>query len=542
MAVENGVDAWKVLDDLTNHIDLILTEVTMPYLSGIGLLSKVMNHRTHKSVPVIMMSSNDSMGIVFKCLSKGAVDFLVKPIRKNELKNLWQHVWRKCHSSGGSGSESGIRIEKSTKAKNIEGVEDSSDGNDDNASDNGSGTQGSWSKRAIEVESPQAMLQWDELAKPIDSTCAQAIHSRPEAQSSNWVPTNSGREYQGVKDEHVGNASMGKDLQIGVASTPNLQINAEEGSKDEETLIGKLEELNTAQKSELRGEDTANGVLTKETGTYDNTTTKEMPSLELSLMQHREVGDSGTTMQERNILRHSGQSAFSRYGGGTTATTSANNQAPTGNVGSCSNVDNNNNNYNYNYSNNNYNNNYNNNSSEVAKTGSMHNSSSIPNHQSNGSGNNIHDVGSSTNKIPVKPPETKIPFGKVDSVAQAALVQSRVMMQQQQVQVQHHHHHYHHHHHHMHSQQQQQHQNDSLPARGNGEDAPHYMLGGEGNYTSASGSNNGSNGQDESNPAVVGEETTNDNMDTEDETEAIWKAGGGSLEQVPAKKEREELR
>lgn len=45
-----------------------------------------------------MMSSNDSMGIVFKCLSKGAVDFLVKPIRKNELKNLWQHVWRKCHS------------------------------------------------------------------------------------------------------------------------------------------------------------------------------------------------------------------------------------------------------------------------------------------------------------------------------------------------------------------------------------------------------------------------------------------------------------
>lgn len=38
------------------------------------------------------------MGIVFKCLSEGAVDFLVKPIRKNELKNLWQHVWRRCHS------------------------------------------------------------------------------------------------------------------------------------------------------------------------------------------------------------------------------------------------------------------------------------------------------------------------------------------------------------------------------------------------------------------------------------------------------------
>ena len=45
-----------------------------------------------------VMSSYDSISLVFKCLSKGAVGFLVKPIRKNELKNLWQHVWRRCHS------------------------------------------------------------------------------------------------------------------------------------------------------------------------------------------------------------------------------------------------------------------------------------------------------------------------------------------------------------------------------------------------------------------------------------------------------------
>lgn len=45
-----------------------------------------------------VMSSHDSMGIVFKCLSKGAVDFLVKPIRRNELKILWQHVWRRCQN------------------------------------------------------------------------------------------------------------------------------------------------------------------------------------------------------------------------------------------------------------------------------------------------------------------------------------------------------------------------------------------------------------------------------------------------------------
>lgn len=42
-----------------------------------------------------VMSSHDSVSMVFKCMLKGAADFLVKPIRKNELGNLWQHVWRK---------------------------------------------------------------------------------------------------------------------------------------------------------------------------------------------------------------------------------------------------------------------------------------------------------------------------------------------------------------------------------------------------------------------------------------------------------------
>lgn len=131
-AVSNGLQAWKVLEDPGNHIDLVLTEIAMPFVTGIGLLCKIMSHKTLKNIPVIskchskpklctiflciliiahlvfwctehiemyaVMSCHDSMGIVFKCLSKGAADFLVKPIRRNELKNLWQHVWRRCHS------------------------------------------------------------------------------------------------------------------------------------------------------------------------------------------------------------------------------------------------------------------------------------------------------------------------------------------------------------------------------------------------------------------------------------------------------------
>jgi len=49
----NGLQAWKILEDLTNHIDLILTEVAMPGLSGIGLLYKIMGHKTRKNIPVV---------------------------------------------------------------------------------------------------------------------------------------------------------------------------------------------------------------------------------------------------------------------------------------------------------------------------------------------------------------------------------------------------------------------------------------------------------------------------------------------------------
>lgn len=49
----NGIQAWKVLEDLNNHIDIVLTEVIMPYLSGIGLLCKILNHKSRRNIPVI---------------------------------------------------------------------------------------------------------------------------------------------------------------------------------------------------------------------------------------------------------------------------------------------------------------------------------------------------------------------------------------------------------------------------------------------------------------------------------------------------------
>ncbi|XP_042473135.1 two-component response regulator-like APRR3 isoform X1 [Zingiber officinale] len=94
-AAADGLKAWEVLREKRYHFDLVLTEVEMPSLSGIGLLSRIVAAEECRNIPVIMMSAQDSIGVVLKCMLKGAVDFLVKPVRKNELRNLWQHVWRR---------------------------------------------------------------------------------------------------------------------------------------------------------------------------------------------------------------------------------------------------------------------------------------------------------------------------------------------------------------------------------------------------------------------------------------------------------------
>ncbi|XP_021293660.1 two-component response regulator-like APRR5 isoform X2 [Herrania umbratica] len=91
-AVPDGLKAWEMLKGKPRNIDLILTEVDLPSISGFALLTLIMEHEICKSIPVIMMSSQDSISTVYKCMLRGAADYLVKPIRRNELRNLWQHL------------------------------------------------------------------------------------------------------------------------------------------------------------------------------------------------------------------------------------------------------------------------------------------------------------------------------------------------------------------------------------------------------------------------------------------------------------------
>ncbi|CAN4116995.1 unnamed protein product [Withania somnifera] len=345
----DGLQAWKLLETRTNQIDLVLSEVVMPCLSGIGLLCKIMSHKTHKNIPVIMMSSHDSVGLVFKCLSKGASDFLVKPIRKNELKNLWQHVWRRCQSSSGSGSGSGTQTQKSVKSKSSEqsGNNDGSYDGEDNqgnaplgkGSDDGSDTQSSWTKQAVEVDSSLAVSLHNQAPECRDTTCVQVIHSNAENSAHREAhmkpsgdcheePENTGKGKPFITHSHRG-PELGpvnaielpvEHLDARRQSALDIDSNASSLKMDieKENQIGNRppseHHIVTAESHPQIDKRELNTVV--DASELNNTSTggSKLDVVEVSLKRLRGLRESGITSQDdRNVLRQLELSAFSRY-------------------------------------------------------------------------------------------------------------------------------------------------------------------------------------------------------------------------------------
>ena len=52
-AVSDGLKAWEILKGRPHNVDLILTEVDLPSISGYSLLTLIMEHEVCKNIPVI---------------------------------------------------------------------------------------------------------------------------------------------------------------------------------------------------------------------------------------------------------------------------------------------------------------------------------------------------------------------------------------------------------------------------------------------------------------------------------------------------------
>ncbi|MBW1666434.1 MAG: response regulator [Deltaproteobacteria bacterium] len=80
----DGKDAMKVL--LAEWVDLVLTDISMPNMNGLELLSTMKKDEILKSIPVVMISTEGSDKAVRESEELGASGYIKKPFVPEDIK------------------------------------------------------------------------------------------------------------------------------------------------------------------------------------------------------------------------------------------------------------------------------------------------------------------------------------------------------------------------------------------------------------------------------------------------------------------------
>mmetsp|Transcript_8193 Transcript_8193/g.9088 ORF Transcript_8193/g.9088 Transcript_8193/m.9088 type:complete len:630 (-) Transcript_8193:52-1941(-) len=96
---ESCEEALKLLrpngDATKSSYNMIISDVKMPGMDGIDLLRTLQADEVLRRLPVVMISAVEDVRLVYQCVKLGATDFILKPVRRAQLQNLWSSVYKK---------------------------------------------------------------------------------------------------------------------------------------------------------------------------------------------------------------------------------------------------------------------------------------------------------------------------------------------------------------------------------------------------------------------------------------------------------------
>jgi two-component system, chemotaxis family, chemotaxis protein CheY len=86
-AVHEANDGSQALELLkTNKVSLILSDINMPNMDGIELLSRLKADAEYKAVPIVMVTTEGSQARVMQALELGAAGYVRKPFTPEQIK------------------------------------------------------------------------------------------------------------------------------------------------------------------------------------------------------------------------------------------------------------------------------------------------------------------------------------------------------------------------------------------------------------------------------------------------------------------------
>jgi DNA-binding response OmpR family regulator len=81
LTTDNGREALQLIAE--ESPDLIITDIMMPYASGLEIVGSV--KQAEKKIPIIVLSAMGQENVVLEAFNLGADDFISKPFSPNEL-------------------------------------------------------------------------------------------------------------------------------------------------------------------------------------------------------------------------------------------------------------------------------------------------------------------------------------------------------------------------------------------------------------------------------------------------------------------------
>ena len=79
----DGIGALRKL--ASEHFDLILTDINMPIMDGLKLVSRIRSDARHKGVPIVIISTESALEDRQCAMSLGATAYITKPIQAPEV-------------------------------------------------------------------------------------------------------------------------------------------------------------------------------------------------------------------------------------------------------------------------------------------------------------------------------------------------------------------------------------------------------------------------------------------------------------------------